>query len=75
MSTTAPLSARLPASTWSEPAHSRPVTRTPGLVDWLDAGGASARVLTPQRRADAPLDADGWAARLVGHLIEADPAR
>lgn len=75
MSTTAPLYAGPPASSWSELAHRPPAPRGTGPVDWLDAGAASARVLSPRLRADAPVDADGWAARLVSHLIEADPPR
>lgn len=75
MSTTATSTHRLPASGWDEFATARPAPASAGPGEWLTREVASARVLSPQRRADAPSDADGWALRLASHLLEADPAR
>lgn len=75
MSTTAPFTHRLPASGWGELATSRPAPASAGPAEWLTREVASARVLSPQQRSDAPSDADGWALRLASHLLEADPAR
>lgn len=75
MSTTVPFTPHRPASGWSELTTSRPAPASARPAEWLTQEVASARVLSPQRRADAPSDADGWALRLASHLIEADPAR
>jgi len=44
-----------------------------GATEWFAATPATSHVLSARVTADAPKDAEGWARRLVGHLLD-DPA-
>ena len=44
-----------------------------GTTEWFAATPATSHVLSARVTADAPKDAEGWARRLVGHLLD-DPA-
>lgn len=74
MSATTPiLSHGQPASSGWTGRSAAPAGDPRGATEWFAAPPATSHVLSARVTADAPKDAEGWARRLVGHLLD-DPA-